>query len=545
MADLLRSKIAAAGLGLFTHFIFNGGEWDHYVHLVVPGGSLLFGALVAFEHVADPRVFSLIQAFRIVETATAVYLATLATSVIIYRAYFHRLRKFPGPFTARITKFDTISRVIHGDYQLYKVIEGFHKKYKTDIVRTGPRELSIASADAIPLIYGPMSKCRKGVWYSGAYHVEGASLQTTRDHQDHRERRKAWDRAFSAKSLREYEPRINRHTRLLLEKLKEHAKKPSVRISSWIGFFAFDVMGDIGYNRGFGMLEKGEEDEMIEMVHKSMANMSTFGHIPWAVGMMLRTSVGAKDLLTFMKVVQDVLIERKKITPAEPDVFSYLIDETKEDIPKNLNADSRLMIVAGSDTTHATLTWLVWELCTHKDAQAKLRNITDKLAPDQSFLNAEDVANCPHLDGAINESLRLHPAVPSGLQRETPPSGITLPDGTYIPGETTVWMPIHTLQRDERSFPEPLKFMPERWTDEAPEYVKDKRAFIPFSAGVYNCVGQKLAIMEMRVVMANLLRSFEMDFAGDMGEAVVEKSRDAFTLSVGTLDVKLTPRCKD
>ncbi|KAL5435669.1 hypothetical protein PMIN05_007120 [Paraphaeosphaeria minitans] len=203
------------------------------------------------------------------------------------------------------------------------------------------------------------------------------------------------------------------------------------------------------------------------------------------------------------------------------------------------------MIVAGSDTTHATLTWLVWELCTHKDAQAKLRNITDKLAPDQSFLNAEDVANCPHLDGAINESLRLHPAVPSGLQRETPPSGITLPDGTYIPGETTVWMPIHTLQRDERSFPEPLKFMPERWTDEAPEYVKDKRAFIPFSAGVYNCVGQKLAIMEMRVVMANLLRSFEMDFAGDMGEAVVEKSRDAFTLSVGTLDVKLTPRCKD
>jgi cytochrome P450 len=75
--------------------------------------------------------------------------------------------------------------------------------------------------------------------------------------------------------------------------------------------------------------------------------------------------------------------------------------------------------------------------------------------------------------------------------------------------------------------------------------VQDKRAFIPFSTGVYNCVGQKLAMMEMRVVVANLLRSFEIEFAGDMGEAVVRNSRDAFTVTVGALDVKLTPRYKD
>lgn len=215
----------------------------------------------------------------------------------------------------RHTRFD---RIVILKPTTTEVIEDFHKKYNADIVRTGPRELSVATADAIPLIYGPLSKCRKGVWYSGAYHIEGASLQTTRDFQDHKERRKTWDRAFNAKSLREYEPRVNRHTRLLIDKLKEHAQDPSVRISSWIGFFAFDVMGDIGYNRGFGMLEKGQEDEMIELVHKSMANMSTFAHIPWVIGMMLRTSVGAKDLLTFMGLVQDVLVERKKVSPHHP-----------------------------------------------------------------------------------------------------------------------------------------------------------------------------------------------------------------------------------
>lgn len=200
------------------------------------------------------------------------------------------------------------------------------------------------------------------------------------------------------------------------------------------------------------------------------------------------------------------------------------------------------MVVAGSDTTYASLTWLVWELCTHKDVQSKLCRVIDEIAPAKDFLDTSDVHHCPLLDGAINESLRLHPPVPSGVPRVTPSEGITLPDGTYIPGETVVWMPIHTIQRDERYFVSPLEFMPERWTEEASGYIQDKRAFMPFGTGPYNCVGQKLAMMEMRVVVANLLRCFEIEFAGDMGKVVVNESIDAFVLCVGSLKVKLTPR---
>jgi cytochrome P450 len=196
-----------------------------------------------------------------------------------------------------------------------------------------------------------------------------------------------------------------------------------------------------------------------------------------------------------------------------------------------------------SDTTAATLTWLVYELCSNFLAQSKLRTIVDGIEPEKSFLDAEDLTACPYLDGIINETMRLHPAVPSGVQRETPPEGITLPDGRYIPGETLIWMPMHTLQRDERYFTYGTEFKPERWTDEAPELIKDKRAFMPFSTGVYNCVGQKLAMMEMRTVTANLVRRFEISFVGkDRGESVVNETRDCFTLNVGPLDVKLTPR---
>ena len=69
---------------------------------------------------------------------------------------------------------------------------------------------------------------------------------------------------------------------------------------------------------------------------------------------------------------------------------------------------------------------------------------------------------------------------------------------------------------------------------------------MPFSTGVYNCVGQKLAMMELRSVTANLIRLFEMSFAeGEDGSTIENKSRDCFTTNVGKLDVKLTPRYKE
>lgn len=173
-----------------------------------------------------------------------------------------------------------------------------------------------------------MSRCRKTIWYGASYHLEGASLQTTRDHQEHKERRKAWDRAFSTKALRGYEPRLNRHARVLIEKLKEHAQSPTVRISSWISFLAFDVMGDIGYNRAFGMLENGKEDEVITLLHEGMAPMSILTHVPWLMSLALRTSFAARDMVKLVAFVQDVLVERKKVIYEIPQCRSAFLTYT-------------------------------------------------------------------------------------------------------------------------------------------------------------------------------------------------------------------------
>ncbi|KAF2176885.1 cytochrome P450 [Zopfia rhizophila CBS 207.26] len=540
--EIIRNKPLAAGLGVLSHLLLAQGEPDHSMYIVLMLWATVLGLVTYVEYTLDERVHSIGDAVLVSGSAAAVYFGTLIVSMGLYRAFFHRLRKFPGPFMARLSKWYGVSLVLP-DFQYYWKVQKLHEKYG-DIVRTGPRELSVATADAVPLIHGIASKCTKGPWYDSAKHIEGSSLHSTRSKQDHKERRRIWDRAFNAKSLREYEPRINRHSFALMQKLKENAHEPSLRISNWVNFYSFDVMGDIGFSRSFGMLAKGEEDYLITSLHKSMAPMSVFGHVGWLMNLILRTAVGAKDIRDFMDWTSKVLRDRKKakVVPKENDIFSWLLDPNDEDIPLHLNADTRLVIVAGSDTTAASLTWLCYELCKNPEAQAKLRQIIDDAASDKTFLDVEDVANIPHLDGVINEGMRLHPGVPSGVQRETPPEGLRFRD-IYIPGNTLIWMPIHTMQRDERYFPDPLKFVPERWTTERPDLLVDKRAFMPFSTGVYSCIGQKLAMMEIRSVIANLVRNFEIEFAADEdGGAAEKKTRDCFTLNVGKLDVRLIPR---
>ena len=90
---LIHSKPLAAGLGLVSHFVLNNGEWDHVTHLVGAFWIVAFGALGAIECRLDPRVQSIIGAIQIVGTVAAIYFGSLVTSILIYRAFFHRLRK--------------------------------------------------------------------------------------------------------------------------------------------------------------------------------------------------------------------------------------------------------------------------------------------------------------------------------------------------------------------------------------------------------------------------------------------------------------------
>jgi hypothetical protein len=199
--------------GVATHLIiFRHGEWDVQApKLVLSYWTLLIGAMV-LDLAAKARYVDFAAPWLV--KGVWCHILGIYGSMILYRAFFHRLSQFPGPFFARLSNLYVTSlsaRKLH----LYEETEKLHKIYG-DYVRLGlnylssihldltnltlplgPTELSITDPSAVKAIYSSQAKVSKGPWYTIL--EPRVSLQTDRDKQDHARRRKVWDQGFSSR----------------------------------------------------------------------------------------------------------------------------------------------------------------------------------------------------------------------------------------------------------------------------------------------------------------------------------------------------------
>lgn len=170
------------------------------------------------------------------------------------------------------------------------------------------------------------------------------------------------------------------------------------------------------------------------------------------------------------------------------DVISWLLKAYVEKDPSAapseaaLHEDSRVVIVAGSETTATTLASVLYYLVKNPETLAKLQRLLDDAMPagvdDWSYEKVKSVA---YLDDVIQETLRLRPAVMTGGYRVTPAEGITV-DETYIPGDVNVFVPVQLIQTDERYYTNAKEFVPERW-NEKKEMCVEGAPFFPFVLG--------------------------------------------------------------
>ncbi|KAJ3539507.1 hypothetical protein NM208_g5462 [Fusarium decemcellulare] len=539
--ELLLSAFAS---GSILHILlFRRGEWDLHVPtivqtyaiapIVIVGGILLAEGKGVDSDAILPAATVLLLEF--------VHIVGVFTSIFLYRILFHRLNRFPGPFIARISNFyPTYLRA--KNLHLYEEVENLHHKHG-DFVRLGPTELSIIDPKAVDAIYSARSPCTKGPFYNVLH--PRIPLNMIRDRKEHHTRRKVWDRGFSSKALRDYEPRVTKYTSQLLARLSELQGKP-INASDWFNFYSFDVMGDLAFGKSFNMLRDGVKHYFMTALHASMTLNGYLSHISWIYPFVkLIPAINAENT-KFWRWCEGQVEERSKLKPDNPDVFSWILEEYERN-PKtkqaklNLDGEAYLIAVAGSDTTAATLTSLFFELGSNPSQIVKLREEIDEYFSGRDHADPSSLANLAHLNAVIDETLRLHPPVPSGLQRVTPPQGLMIGD-TMVPGNTIVQVPLHTIQRDERHFARPLEFIPERWTT-SPELTKNGSVYGPFSIGRYSCVGKQLGLMEVRYVVAHVIRAFDFRLAdGQTKEAFLQSKRDTFTLALPKLDMVFLPR---
>ncbi|KAM0287617.1 hypothetical protein ACHAO9_007647 [Fusarium lateritium] len=486
--DSEESFIALFLVGVVTHiFVFRKGEWDLW--------ASAFLRAWAFYEFATPCLLvqygdlSTWKAFSITNKSLLAFAIGLTSSMLIYRVFFHRLTRYPGPFRARLSNLYA-TKLANKEEHMYLEVQKLHRQYG-DIVRIG--------------------------W-----------LILTR-----------W-------AVRDYEPRVVNCTKLLTDQIDRTIGEP-LNISMWFNFFTFDIVGDLAFGNSFNMLRDGVKHKFLEEAHASATLMGMFRRTLWLMPIFKGTPLLNNQWQSFQAWLRDTVENRRKNKPSRPDVFSWLLEDyeaienpTKQDL-NNLYGDAHLICGAGSDTTSASTSCLIYLLALHPEVLSKLQAEIDDYKKAHEESDNMSLGKLTYLQACLDESLRLFPVVPSGLQRMTPHEGMQI-DDIYIPGDTLFHTPTYTMCRDERCFVRPDEFIPERWTSQ-PELVKDASVFSPFHIGRGSCAGKQLALMEVRYIFSEILSRYNFRASpGTSPETFVNGLRDCFTMEVPELKMVFTPR---
>ena len=301
---------AAFVLGVALHvLVFRNGEWDLETSRIIIGTFFLdLGSAVGLARLMPDAYPSIGSAAKEVGQLTLFVTLGIYASLLAYRAFFHRLNSFPGPFVARLTNFYPTylsAKKLH----LYEETERLHRQYG-DFVRLGPSELSITDPRAAQIVHAPSSPCSKGPWYLGTLPL--VSLHGCRDKPEHSRRRKVWDRGFTAKALKDYEPRVAGHTEELMQAIEQRKGQP-MDASLWFNYFSFDVMGDLSFGKSFGMLKRGTSHYFMDSLHGFMLNVGLFGHLIWLLPVFKNTPILNKEDKEFFNFVSQQVDERRKV----------------------------------------------------------------------------------------------------------------------------------------------------------------------------------------------------------------------------------------
>lgn len=538
---------SAAALGILFHVtVVRYLDVDNFMYTFL---ALLWAAsaLVTSAHLLIG--FSFISACARVLLLAISFDAGLFLSMAVYRVFFHRLRKFPGPFGAKVSRF--YSAYLAGkDVKYYKEVEKMHQKYG-DFIRTGPREVAIVRKSAVPLILGPTPQCRKSTWYMQVdSDSTKCSIHMSRDYYDHKRRRRAWDRGFAIKALNTYEPRIKRRVD---EFVSQVSKIKTLDATAWSMYLSFDIMGEVGFGKDFGGIASGTEHPAIKGIHSHMEILGIMSHVPWFLNLISRVPGAAASYAGFFSwCAAEIKAKQKQWDPEQypQDIVSWLLkayvekDTSASPTEEALHEDSRVVIIAGSETTATTLTSILYFLAKHPAVYRKLQSHVDAAIPTAADWTYEKVKSITYIDDIINETLRLKPALMTGGYRVTPPQGLQI-DEQYIPGDTNVFVPVQLIQTDDRYWKRAAEFVPERFGEKRVEMETDGAPFIPFALGAYQCPGKNLAMISMRIVLSRIAQQFDVSFApGETGDEFDKEALDTFTTALPPVMMEFSERKK-
>jgi len=221
----LIEALAAIGAGSVAFWaFFHRGE--HFMYPVRYLQLMIMTVLAGTIFLSSSTNATFKEALAVSLRLAGLFLTGVYTNCVVYRLFLNPLNKIPGPYFARLSKFNHVFQ--NTKFNAHQKLLEMHEKYGK-FVRIGPNDISVSDADGTEVVSSAKSKCTKSPWYGQDAPL--TSLHTTRDRAIHDRRRRVWAPAFSDKALRGYETRVQTFNDLLVSKIAESKGMATTRIS--------------------------------------------------------------------------------------------------------------------------------------------------------------------------------------------------------------------------------------------------------------------------------------------------------------------------
>ncbi|RUS72065.1 hypothetical protein EGW08_020180 [Elysia chlorotica] len=355
---------------------------------------------------------------------------------------------------------------------------------------------------------------------------------------DHWKRvRSAVSPTFTSGRLKKMSRHIERNAKLFQRLLRRKQESiEDIELKEMMSRVTMDTIASTGFGLDIDTVNQPDNDFFKHAQAFINPNIGLFlvSMVVPLLGKLL-SSVGVKFISQkssdfFKNVVEAALRERKESENAGQfnDFLDLVINaEEKEEgdtdekakVMRSLSHDeilgqALLFILAGYDTVSSVLAFTLFLLALHPEHQRRVQEELDSKFGDTDLEDwvpdYEGVQSLPYLDQCINEAMRLFP--PGILIDRICTEEITM-HGVRFPKGMTVILPIYAIHMDPDLWEDPQDFKPERFSPEARE-ARHQFSFFPFGHGPRNCIGLRLALLELKMVLASVLRSFDVTPCG-------------------------------
>jgi cytochrome P450 len=358
--------------------------------------------------------------------------------------FFHPLSKFPGPKSAAASQIPCALHTVRG--RLPHWIKGLHDQFGSDVVRISPRELSFINASAWKNIHGNRPRHRSLEKDPAVYRKppnEIASLLTA-NRADHARMRRVLGHAFSDRASRDQEPVVESYVDILIKRLHEQVvglEGGKLDISKWFRWLSFDIAGDLSFGESFECLQNQQLHSWANMITGFLKADVCLGAcnrfyafqriLPYLIPKQTRLMMDDHWAATVEKVSR-----RLKLGARRPDFISPIIkynEEGKGLTEGEIQSNSSLFIVAGSDSVATVLTGTTFYLLQHPEVMRKLTDEVRGTFKTEKEINSQSVARLPYMIACLDETSRIYPTVLTGQAVVVAPEGDMI-GNTWIPG---------------------------------------------------------------------------------------------------------------